>query len=130
MKINILFTLLSFLFSLGLGAQDEVNSDFYNVNTLQDINITFAQENWEELLDSLRYNGNGLLLSKVEINGQTYENVGVRYRGSKSFRPGSKRNALHLKLNYINKSQSIQGYKTIKLSNALRDPSMIREVLS
>ena len=35
-----------------------------------------------------------------------------------------------MKLNYINKNQNHKGYKTVKLSNALRDPSLVREVLS
>ena len=131
MKINILFTLFAVFVFQGLSAQSsEGNGDFYDVNTVQEINITFSGDNWQNDLDSLRYNGNGLLLGKVDINGQTFNNAGVRFRGSKSFRPGSKRNALHIKLNYIDKRQNIQGHQTIKLSNALRDPSMVREVLS
>ncbi len=127
MKINIFIALFLSIGFQGLVAQDD---NFYEVNTIQDINITFDVENWMNDLDSLRYNGDGLLLGNVEINDQKFENVGIRYRGSKSFTPGSKRNGLHLKLNYINKDQNIQGYATIKLSKALRDPSMLREVMS
>jgi hypothetical protein len=52
----------------------------------------------------------------------------VRYRESRSFQPGNKRNSLYLKLNYIDKEQNYQGRSTVKLSSALRDPSMVREV--
>ena len=127
MKINILIALFLLIGYQGLTAQ---NDNFYDVNTIQNINITFEVENWKNDLDSLRYNGDGLLLGTVEINGQKFENVGIRYRGSKSFTPGSKRNGLHLKLNYIQKEQNIQGNSTVKLSKALRDPSMLREVMS
>jgi CotH kinase protein len=40
-----------------------------------------------------------------------------------------KRNPWTIKLNYIDKKQSHQGYKAFSISQALRDPSMVREVL-
>ncbi len=104
--------------------------DFYDLNTVQEIKLNFPTENWSYFLDSLRYNGDGLFLGKVEINGQPFENVGVRYQESKSFTPGDKRNSLEIELNYINKNQNFQGHSTIILSHSLRDPSMVREVLS
>lgn len=130
MKINILFTLLFVLVIQGISAQSDDQAGFYDVNSIQDVKIKFSGSSWQNTLDSLRYNGDGLMLCQVEINGQPFNNVGIRYRGTKSFSPGGKRNALHIKLDYINKNQSYQGYSTIKLSNALRDPSMVREVLS
>lgn len=132
MKRFILLSLTLFAWcSYSINAQDAASTaDFYDANTIQEINITFEQENWSYLLDSLRFNGENLLLGTVEINGEKFENAGVRYRGSKSFQPGGKRNGLHLKLNYINKNQNIQGHHSVKLSNSLRDPSMIREVIS
>ncbi len=105
-------------------------SDFYKTDKVQDIHITFEEDNWSMLLDSLRTNGDGLLLADAKINGKDYKNVGVRWRGSKSFQTGSKRNALYIKLNYIDKNQNIDGHKSVKLSNSQRDPSMVREVLS
>jgi len=110
--------------------EEEEVASFYDTKKVQEINITFKQKDWRSKLDSLRLYGNGLLVGKVNINGKSLENAGVRYRGSKSFKTGSTRNALHIKLNYINKDQNYMGYQTLKLSNSLRDPSMIREVLS
>lgn len=104
-------------------------ADFFNTDKVHTLKFQFNQKDWPYLLDSLRIQGDGYLLGNVEIDGKRYENVGVRYRGSKSFATGSKRNAFNIKLNYINKNQNHQGYKKIKLSNALRDPSMIREVM-
>ena len=132
MKRNILIslTLLAISFQMSIAQDSDQQADFYDANTIQNIEITFEQENWRYLLDSLRFNGENLLLGTVAINGEKFEDVGVRYRGSKSFQPGGKRNGLHIKLNYISKNQNIQGQQTVKLSNSLRDPSMIREVLS
>ncbi len=130
MKKTTLFLFLFLTFGLQKGfSQDKSTAGFFSTDKVQDIKITFQQANWSYFLDSLRFNGNGLLESIVEINGQRFEGAGVRYRGSKSFAPGTSRNPLHIELDYKNKDQNIQGYKTIKLSNTLRDPSMLREVL-
>lgn len=122
-----LLTLLSILLITPLSAQ--IEADFYDADTVSEIRLEFKKSNWAEEMDSLRIYGNDLLIGKANINGKSYNNVGVRYRGSRSFKTGGKRNSLHIKLNYISKDQNHQGYKTIKLSNALRDPSMVREVL-
>jgi len=104
-------------------------SDFYDPDKITEIRLTFKIEDWKSELDSLRLYGNDLLLGKAKIDGKAYKNVGVRYRGKKTFQTGSLRNALHIKLNFVDRSQNHQGYETIKISNALRDPSMVREVL-
>ncbi len=127
-KIILLFTVCSVAFS-ALTAQDNSNTGFYAIDSIQEIDIRFAQDNWQYLLDSLRLNGDGMLLADLEVNGQVYEYVGVRFRKSKAFKPESKRNGLYIKLDYINKNQNIEGHSHIVLSDALRDPSMVREVL-
>jgi len=103
--------------------------DFYKTDEIQDIKITFAEDDWQYTLDSLRFNGDGFLMGTVEINGQVFKGAGVQYRGTKSFRTGALRNPFNIQLNYTDRSQNIEGYSSIKLSSALRDPSMVREVL-
>ena len=129
MKKSLLLLAALFLFSIVSYSQNEVANDFYDLNSVKKIKLTFKQKNWQNILDSLRKNGDNLLVGKAELDGTTYNNVGVRYRGSRSFQVGAKRNPLHIKLNFIDKGQKHQGHKTIKLSSSLRDPSMVREVL-
>ncbi|MFT7602839.1 MAG: spore coat protein CotH, partial [Saprospiraceae bacterium] len=124
--VNTLF-LVVFIFSQNLQAQDA--ESFYEPHSIRTFNITFEQENWMGLLDSLRLYGDGLLIGNIEIDGAKYEDVGIRWRGSKSFVVGTKHNAFHIALNYIDKNQNHKGYKKLKLSTALRDPGMVREVL-
>ena len=130
-KILLTLICLSCFLVCNLSAQLRVadNTNFYDTKNVKEIRITFDQKNWPDILDSLRLYGDGLLAGMIAVDGKSYKNVGIRYRGSRSFQTGSKRNALHIKLNYIEKDQNHKGYKTLKLSNALRDPSMIREVL-
>jgi CotH kinase protein len=94
------------------------------------IEMRFTQSNWAERLDSMRLYGDAMLLATVKIDGNEYQNVGVNYRGNASQALGSKRNAFKIKLNHIDKKQNHQGHTQLYLSNTLRDPSMVREVLA
>ncbi len=128
------FSLFLFMFLLGgitaANAQNKpAPADFFSVEKIQDIKISFKQTNWSYILDSLRFNGDGLLAGVVEINGIRFENAGVRFRGFKSFAPNNPRNPLHIVLDSKEKLANYQGTSVVKLSNTLRDPSMLREVL-
>ena len=101
-------------------------SDFFKTNKIQKVEITFEQDNWKYLLDSLRFNGEEMLSGDVKVNGTTLRKVGVRYRDGRSFTPNGKRNSLYLDLGENN----YQGHRAINLSSALRDPSLVREVLA
>jgi hypothetical protein len=125
--------LASFFLAFGLHKSFSQNKpappDFFDSKTIQDIKIIFKEKNWRYILDSLRFNGDGVLEGKVEAGGLTFDKAGVRFRGGKSFAPGALKNPLHIILNHGVKMQNLNGYHTLKLSNALRDPSMVREVL-
>lgn len=129
MKKSLLLTIACFVLSFLTIQAQTPSVDFYQTEVIQQIRITLPQANWQYLMDSLYINGEKYLTGSVEINGQRFDGVGVRYRGTKSFQPGGKRNSMYLKLNHTKQNQNIQGYSTIKLSNSLRDPSMVREVL-
>lgn len=122
-----LLPLIAFIFLI---SNNEITAqeDLYSTNEIHTLDITFSQSNWKNILDSLSRYGEDMILANIQLDGKAYKDVGIRYRGRKS--RSATRNPFHLKLNYIRKSQNHQGYKEVKLSNALRDPSMVREVLS
>lgn len=109
-------------------SQDD-KADFYATDSIQQLELQFEEDNWRFILDSLRYNGDEMLEGDLTINGHPYSGVGVRIRQSRAFKPGDARNNLHIQLNFTDPDQNYQGYQSIKLSSALRDPSMVREVL-
>jgi len=123
-----LFPILVFnIFTIFTFAQ---NSDsFFDIKSIQTIKINFATKNWVAVLDSLKVNGEEMLVATVSIGNKTYNNCGVAYRGSNSYRFNHQKNPLHIRLNYINSAQNHEGITDINLSIALRDPSMVREVL-
>ncbi len=122
-KIAILF--------LGLiAASQGVTQDFYSLNTIQKIEISFSQSDWDYQLDVLKLGSDKYLMATwIKINGVLFDSVGVKYKGNSSYDSTFKKNPLHIELNTF-KSQSYQGYTDIKLGNSYSDPSMIREVLA
>lgn len=126
MRNFIAVTLLS-LSCMTMSAQK--TGDLFDMSYVHDIRIVFDQKNWQSSLDSMRVNRDGMLLGKVTIDGTTYDKVGIAYAESPTYVTAAKRNPWFIKLNYIDKNQNHQGYKELTISQALRDPSMVREVL-
>lgn len=131
MKNRFLQAVVCLLVTISLSqANAQKAAGFYDVGVIQQIEIQFKEDNWRYILDSLRYNGDEVLIGNVVLNGQRIENAGVRYRATRAFQPGGNRNGMELILNYTDPNVSYQGISTIELSSALRDPSMVREVLA
>ncbi|HMG17048.1 MAG TPA: CotH kinase family protein, partial [Saprospiraceae bacterium] len=103
---------------------------FYDINTVQKIEIHFDQTNWDYILDTATAGGENFTMAKwVKINGVQFDSVGVKYKGNSSYKVNQVKNPFHIELDSY-KDQDYQGYTDIKLSNCFKDPSMVREVLS
>jgi len=118
------------LFFLALFTSQLQAQDLYDLTTVQTIEITFAESNWDALLDAA-YAGTGdyILAESVTINGTTMDSVGVKYKGNSSYRATQTKNPWHIELDTY-KDHEYDGYTDIKLSNGANDPSFLREVLS
>lgn len=112
-----------------LSAQSGKGRPFFDKKTIGEIRLTLADKNWSDQLDSMRLYGAGMLTGTAVVDGSRYEGVGIRFRGDKSYVVGQKRNPFTIKLDYSISGQNHQGCTSIKLSSAMRDPSMVREVL-
>lgn len=106
-----LFTLLgSFGFSQG----------FFDISTIQRIEINFFDEDWDHQLDSLASLGIGTgsgterILAEVYINGTFFDSCGVRYKGNSSMDTTSNKNPFNIDLNYTISGQEYQGKDKIK----------------
>ena len=113
-----------------------LNAQYYAIDTIREVRITFEQENWEEILGNLKKRGKKeRLLAKVTLDGMPFDSVGVRYKGNSSYHNTQKKDGrklpFNIKLSYTDKKQATkEGFKTLKLSNIFRDPSYVREALS
>src|ERR1700752_2584212 len=80
--------------------------NFYDVNTIQKIEITFSQPNWDYQLDTAKTGADSYIMAAgVTINGVAFDSVGVKYKGNSSYNPTYKKNPLHIELDTY-KSQS------------------------
>jgi hypothetical protein len=122
-KISLLFLLI--FISLSSFAQN-----FYDRATVQKIEIFFASANWDAQLDAAFASDAYIIADSVRINDQTFDSVGVKYKGNSSYNANNNKNPFRIELDHIKGSQDYQGYTDIKLQNGYKDPSMIREVLS
>ena len=116
-----------FLLGINLFAQK-----LYDPQTIQRIEIQFAFNNWDAVMDA-----NALLASDsytiavwVKINGVKYDSVGVKFKGNSSYKASNAKNPLHLELDQIKKNQDYSGFTDIKLSSGFADASFVREALS
>lgn len=120
-----------FLSSFCLDAQD-----LYSPNSVPTLKIYFERTDWELAMDSLKQAGKKERMNgKVNLNGKSFEEVGIRFKGNSSY--NSARNIykrklpLNVKLNQVNKAQKFLGQiGSVKLANGFRDPSFVREILS
>ena len=104
--------------------------EFYDLNTIQTIEITFAESNWDALLDAQKAGDeNYIMAQSVAINGTVFDSVGVKYKGNSTYRATQTKNPFHIELDTY-KDHKYEAYTDIKLSNVAKDPSFIREVLS
>lgn len=104
--------------------------DFYDMNTIQTIEITFAESNWDQLLDNAYAStGDYILAQSVAINGTEFDSVGVKYKGNSTYQANQTKNPFHIELDTY-KDHEYDGYTDVKLSNVAKDPSFLREVLS
>lgn len=120
-----LFTTLFILITSTVFAQD-----FYNINTIQTIEVTFAENNWDQLMDAAYAADAGYIMAQsVTINGVTFDSIGVKYKGNSSYNANQVKNPWHIELDTY-KDHSYDGYTDIKLANGAKDPSFLRDVLS
>lgn len=106
-------------------------SDFYAIDSVREIRLYFFQSNWDEILDSLYVVGEReRLAANVIVDGNSYLNVGVRYKGFSSYSENRIKNPLNIDLDFIDNGQNHLGHKKLKLSNVIQDPSFVREALS
>lgn len=102
--------------------------NFYDLNTIQEIRITFSQTNWDAVLDAAEASDTFTSATSVSINGAVYNNVGVKHKGNSSYNANQVKNPFHIELDTY-QNQSYLGYTDIKLNNVFVDPTFVRETL-
>jgi hypothetical protein len=106
--------------------------DFYDMDTVRDVYLTFSQANYWTLLTN-NYTSRTNIAADMTVDGRTYPNVGVRFRGNTSYTmlpSGSQKRSFNVELDWMVQSQDIYGYDSLNFNNGFHDPTFLREAMT
>lgn len=115
-------------------APNEVKSGgaapLFDAATVRTLFLTFDEPDWEQqMVDFHRTDVE--LAAKLVVDGKTYQNVGVHFRGNNSFGavPNGLKRSLTLSFDFVDDAQRVQSYRGLHLLNSNQDPTFLRSVL-
>ena len=102
----------------------------YDIATLRTIFLQFEDAGWERELADF-HNTDVEVPAVMTVDGRTYKDVGVQFRGASSFRmvPAGLKRSLNLSIDSVIDGQNLGGYRTLNLLNANNDPTFLRAFL-
>lgn len=106
------------------------STPLYDLSALRTVFLQFESADWEDELAAF-YRTDVEVPATVIVDGKTYRDVGIHFRGSSSYfmvPQGSKR-SLNLSFDFVHEDQALGGYRTLNLLNANSDPTFVRGVL-
>jgi hypothetical protein len=106
------------------------DAPLYDLATLRTIFLQFESSDWEQELGDF-YGTDVEVPATMTVDGRTYKDVGVHFRGASSFRfvPQGYKRSLNLSLDFVHDAQRLGGYRTLNLLNANNDATFLRAVL-
>lgn len=102
----------------------------YESGVLRTLFFTFESPDWEaELADF--YNTDVEVPAQLVVDGKTYKDVGVHFRGASSFFTvgESRKRSLNVSIDFADSKQKLGGHQTLNLLNSHTDPSFLRTIL-
>ena len=107
-----------------------VSGSPYAAETLRTIFLDFENADWEAELEA--FHGTDVEVpAMLTVDGKSYPGVGVHFRGMSSYMmvPAGKKRSLNVSLDFTEKKQRLDGYKTLNLLNSNGDGSFLSAVL-
>jgi hypothetical protein len=102
----------------------------YDASTLRTIFLQFEDADWEEELADFYHTDVDVPATAV-VDGVTYRDVGVHFRGNSSYRqvPLGRKHSLTVTFDAFHSAQQIYAYRTLHLLNGNDDPTFLKPVL-
>lgn len=103
---------------------------FFDGATLRTLFFTFEDADWEKQMEEF-HNTDIELPAALVVDGRTYRDVGVHFRGASSYMmvgTGSKR-SLGVSIDLVHENQNLLGHRTLNLLNSHGDASFLRAPL-
>jgi len=106
------------------------DAPLYDLNVFRTLFLEFEASDWEKELEEFHDVAIDVP-AKLTVDGRSYPEVGVRFRGMSSyFMVGSgQKRSLNLDMDYVHSQQRLYGCRTLNLLNSHEDPTFLRTVL-
>ena len=106
------------------------SESLYDPTVLRTIFLQFESAEWERELTAF-HNTDIEVPATAIVDGRTYRDVGVHFRGQSSFMmvPDTLKRSLNLSFDFVHAKQAVGGFRTLNLLNAASDPTFVRGVL-
>jgi len=113
----------------------EREGELYDNNIIRTLNIDFYNQKYDSILNNYwELDKTIYLAANIELDGQKFDTVGVRYKGNSTYFIAEDfdipKKPINIDLNYFNKKFNLKSITKLKLANAILDPSIIREVIA
>ena len=101
----------------------------YDPGALRTLFIEFAHANWEQDLEAF-WHTDVEVPATLRVDGKTYRDVGISFRGNNSFTavPAGLKRPLSLTMDFVH-DQNLLGHTSLNLLNSNSDPTFLRSVL-
>ena len=101
----------------------------YDVTALRTFFIQFEHPDWEQELEAF-YHTDVLVPATLVVDGKTYRDVGMSFRGNNSYGnvPAGLKRPLSIEMDFVH-DQNLLGYTSLNLLNSNQDPTFLRSVL-
>ncbi len=102
----------------------------YDPGTLRTLFLEFEHDDWEDELAAF-YHTDVELPATLRVDGRTYANVGIQFRGNSSYSsvPRGRKRSMSVTLDHVNTKQRLEGSRGLTLLNAHSDPTFLHSVL-
>jgi hypothetical protein len=102
----------------------------YDLGVIRTLFLEFPNEDWEDELSAF-HNTDVEVPATLRVDGRSYEEVGVGFRGASSFGmvPAGSKRSFNVSLDFVHEDQALEGYRSLNLLNANNDPTFVRTVL-
>jgi len=115
------------------GAQPvDSSAVLFDDGVVHEFNITFYIDGWQDSLLANYAAGELYMPARVEYKGMVFDSVGVRYKGNSSYVQSrhTPKKPLKFAFDEYRDKQTCCGMKTLNFSNAVKDPTFLREKLA
>ena len=91
----------------------------YDLTTLRTIFLQFESNDWESELEAF-HNTDVEVPATMTVDGKTYKDVGVHFRGESSYMmtPAGFKRSLNVSIDFAHEAQHLGGFHTLNLLNA------------